>query len=47
MEKWAEHREKLDDLLELQVRDWKSLGPQIAIVAPLATGLASRLIGKG
>jgi hypothetical protein len=47
VEKWAEHREKLDDLLELQVRDWKSLGPQIAIVAPLATGLASRLIGKG
>jgi len=46
VEKWAENREKLDDLLQLQVRDWRSFGPQFAIVAPLATGLASRLIGK-
>jgi hypothetical protein len=45
VEKWAENREKLDDLLQLQIRDWKSFGPQFAIVAPLATGLASRLIG--
>jgi hypothetical protein len=45
VEKWAENREKLDDLLQLQVRDWKSFGPQFAIVAPLATGLATRLIG--
>jgi hypothetical protein len=44
--KWAENREKLDDLLQLQIRDWKSFGPQFAIVAPLATGLASRLIGS-
>lgn len=46
VEKWAEHREKLDDLLKLQIRDWKSFGPQFAIVAPLATALASRLIGS-
>jgi hypothetical protein len=46
VEKWAEHREKLDDLLQLQIRDWRSFGPQFAIVAPLATGLASRLIGS-
>jgi hypothetical protein len=46
VEKWAENRGKLDDLLQLQIRDWKSFGPQFAIVAPLATGLASRLIGK-
>jgi hypothetical protein len=45
VEKWAENREKLDDLLQLQVRDWRSFGPQVAIVAPLATGLASRLLG--
>jgi hypothetical protein len=46
VEKWAENRDKLDDLLQLQIRDWKSFGPQFAIVAPLATGLASRLIGS-
>jgi hypothetical protein len=46
VEKWAEHREKLDDLLQLQIRDWKSFGPQVAIIAPLATGLASRLMGS-
>lgn len=46
VEKWAENREKLDDLLHLQIRDWRSFGPQVAIVAPLATGLASRLIGS-
>jgi hypothetical protein len=46
VEKWAENREKLDDLLQLQIRDWRSFGPQFAIVAPLATGLASRLIGS-
>jgi hypothetical protein len=45
VEKWAENREKLDDLLQLQIRDWRSFGPQVAIVAPLATGLASRLLG--
>jgi hypothetical protein len=45
VEQWAEHREKLDDLLQLQIRDWRTLGPQVAIIAPLATGLASRLIG--
>src|SRR5207253_10303508 len=45
VETWAEHREKLDDLLQLQIRDWRTLGPQVAIIAPLATGLASRLIG--
>ena len=45
IEKWAENRDKLDDLLQLQIRDWKSFGPQFAILAPLATGLASRLIG--
>ena len=45
VEKWAENREKLADLLQLQIRDWKSFGPQVAIVAPLATGLASRLVG--
>jgi hypothetical protein len=45
VEKWAENREKLDDLLQLEIRDWRSLGPQVAIVAPLATGLASRLLG--
>jgi hypothetical protein len=45
VEKWAEHRERLDELLQLQIRDWRTLGPQVAIVAPLATGLASRLIG--
>ena len=46
VEQWAEHREKLDDLLQLQIRDWKSFGPQVAIIAPLATGLASRLMGS-
>ena len=46
VEKWAENREKLDDLLHLQIRDWRSFGPQVAIVAPLATGLASRLISS-
>jgi hypothetical protein len=45
VEKWAENHEKLDDLLQLQIRDWRSFGPQVAIVAPLATGLASRLLG--
>jgi hypothetical protein len=45
VEEWAENREKLGDLLQLQIRDWKSFGPQVAIVAPLATGLASRLLG--
>ncbi len=45
VEKWAGKRDKLDDVLQLQIRDWKSFGPQFAIVAPLATGLASRLIG--
>ena len=45
VEKWAEHREKLDELLQLQIRDWRSLGPQVAIVAPLAMGVASRLMG--
>jgi hypothetical protein len=45
VEKWAGKREKLGDVLQLQIRDWKSFGPQFAIVAPLATGLASRLIG--
>jgi hypothetical protein len=45
VEKWAENRDKLNDLLQLQIRDWKSFGPQFAIVAPLATSLASRLIG--
>ncbi len=45
VEKWAENREKLDDLLQLQIRDWRSFGPQVAIMAPLATGLASRLLG--
>jgi hypothetical protein len=45
VEKWAENRQKLDDLLQLEIRDWRSLGPKVAIVAPLATGLASRLLG--
>lgn len=47
LEQWAEDREKLGDLLQLEIRDWRSFGPQFAIVAPLATGLASRLIGGG
>lgn len=47
VEQWAEDREKLGDLLQLDIRDWKSFGPQFAIVAPLATGLASRLVGGG
>ena len=45
VEKWAENRGKLDDLLQLQIRDWRSFGPQVAIVAPLATGLLTRFIG--
>lgn len=43
---WAANREKLTDLLNLDIRDWKSFGPQFAIVAPLATGIATHLIGK-
>jgi len=45
LKKWAENREKLDDLLQLQIRDWKSFVPQFAVLAPLAAGLLSRLFG--
>jgi hypothetical protein len=46
VEEWAGNREKLNDFLQLQIRDWRSFGPQFAIIAPLATGLVSRLVGS-
>jgi hypothetical protein len=41
---WTEEKKALEEAMCLRSYEWKSFGPGIAVIAPLAVGLISKLL---
>lgn len=46
-QQWWRFSQDLDDLLQIKIDDWRTLGPSFSILAPFLLGLVSTLVKKG